>query len=217
MLAPGARTPRKQPQQARSRETVEKILTAAAKVFLEEGTRATTDRIAARAGVSVGSLYQYFPNKDALLLELAHQHVASAGEKLDGVLGADHPMAIWLPEAVRVVAAIHADGALHRLLYSHAATNDALVEAFGKLDLVLRERVQTLLEAEGTFAEVATTAQTLVALVESLAHRLTGAMELETLVREVTAAASAYIESRRIGPTEPAHPDQAEGMTQPSE
>lgn len=66
-----AQNPRKQPQQRRSRATVDKILAAAAQVLAEEGDGATTDRIAARAGVSIGSLYQYFPNKDALLLELA--------------------------------------------------------------------------------------------------------------------------------------------------
>ena len=69
----GARavSPRKIPSQRRSLETVERIVSAAARVFAEEGVAATTDRIAARAGVSIGSLYQYFPNKDALLLELA--------------------------------------------------------------------------------------------------------------------------------------------------
>ncbi|WP_353957073.1 helix-turn-helix domain-containing protein [uncultured Ornithinimicrobium sp.] len=68
-----AQNPRKQPQQRRSRATVDKILAAAAQVLAEEGDGATTDRIAARAGVSIGSLYQYFPNKGALMLELARR------------------------------------------------------------------------------------------------------------------------------------------------
>ncbi|MBW2526712.1 MAG: TetR family transcriptional regulator [Deltaproteobacteria bacterium] len=55
------------------------ILEAAAQVFEREGyARATTDRIAERAGVSIGSLYQYFPGKDAILATLAEQH-ADAG------------------------------------------------------------------------------------------------------------------------------------------
>jgi AcrR family transcriptional regulator len=60
----------------RAELTRERILTAAAHVFAEHGYAAgTTNRIAERARVSIGSLYQYFPNKDALLAELLIQHI----------------------------------------------------------------------------------------------------------------------------------------------
>lgn len=62
---------RKQPKQARSTELVTLILEAALHVLAEEGAhRFTTTRVAERAGVSVGSLYQYFPNKAAILFRL---------------------------------------------------------------------------------------------------------------------------------------------------
>lgn len=62
---------RKQPQQARSTELVAVILEAATQVLAKEGApRFTTARVAERAGVSVGSLYQYFPNKAAILFRL---------------------------------------------------------------------------------------------------------------------------------------------------
>jgi AcrR family transcriptional regulator len=62
---------RKAPRQARSNQLVEDILTAAARVLAEHGAhRFTTARVAERAGVSVGSLYQYFPNKAAILFRL---------------------------------------------------------------------------------------------------------------------------------------------------
>jgi AcrR family transcriptional regulator len=62
------RSPRKKPVQERSQITVEAILDAATRIFNEAGfDRATTNRVAELAGVSVGSLYQYFPNKLSLL------------------------------------------------------------------------------------------------------------------------------------------------------
>ncbi|OCP01846.1 MULTISPECIES: TetR family transcriptional regulator [unclassified Ensifer] len=62
---------RKMPKQARSNELVRAILQAAVQVLEEEGAqRFTTARVAERAGVSVGSLYQYFPNKGAILFRL---------------------------------------------------------------------------------------------------------------------------------------------------
>jgi AcrR family transcriptional regulator len=68
--------PRRKPRQVRAELTRERILTAAAHVFVEYGYAAgTTNRIAERARISIGSLYQYFPNKDAILAELLVQHV----------------------------------------------------------------------------------------------------------------------------------------------
>lgn len=64
-------SPRKRPRQERSRATVDAILDATARVLVQEGyDRASTNRVAETAGVSVGSLYQYFPNKEAMVGEL---------------------------------------------------------------------------------------------------------------------------------------------------
>ncbi len=62
---------RKNPRQARATATIEAIIEAAAQILRKEGEEAlTTAKIAERAGVSIGSIYQYFPNKDAILLAL---------------------------------------------------------------------------------------------------------------------------------------------------
>lgn len=71
-----ANSPRRRAKQGRSAETVEVILSAAAQVLLREGyARATTNRIAERAGVSVGSIYQYFQHKDDVFDALIQRQV----------------------------------------------------------------------------------------------------------------------------------------------
>jgi AcrR family transcriptional regulator len=79
--------PRKQPQQARSAELVAAILTAAAQVLEKEGASLfTTARIAERAGVSIGSLYQYFPNKAAILFQLQRDEWRKTANILRGLI-----------------------------------------------------------------------------------------------------------------------------------
>ncbi len=69
------RTRAKSPTQARSRATVEVLVQATTRVLLKEGYAAcTTNKVAAEAGVSIGSLYQYFPNKEALVLAAMGAH-----------------------------------------------------------------------------------------------------------------------------------------------
>jgi AcrR family transcriptional regulator len=69
--------PRKKPQQRRSRTTIDTIFEATIQVLLANGLdKITTIQIADRAGVSVGSLYQYFPNKRALLAAVVKRHVS---------------------------------------------------------------------------------------------------------------------------------------------
>jgi AcrR family transcriptional regulator len=69
-------SPRKRPKQSRSTFTVEAIFDATIQVLLHEGSaRLNTTRVANRAGVSVGTLYQYFPNKDALLAAVLERHL----------------------------------------------------------------------------------------------------------------------------------------------
>lgn len=66
---------RRKPKQERARVLVDAILTATAQLLRELGAKAvTTNKVAARAGVSVGSLYQYFPNKTALFTAVAERH-----------------------------------------------------------------------------------------------------------------------------------------------
>ena len=78
--------PRKSPTQARSAASVDAILEATIQVLLQVGKeRLTTTGVALRAGVSVGTLYQYFPNKSALLQAVLKRHLNEVAEAVEQV------------------------------------------------------------------------------------------------------------------------------------
>jgi AcrR family transcriptional regulator len=124
------RTPRKRPQQDRSRVTVEAILEATTHILTEEGyEKANTNRIAERAGVSIGSLYQYFPNKGSLMAALAEQHsneiAALVESKLSDVAHA--PLEVSIPELVKAIIAVHAiNPHLHQVLSEEIPRSERL-------------------------------------------------------------------------------------------
>jgi AcrR family transcriptional regulator len=106
IMAIGALTafePRKRPIQARSAVTVEAISEATIQVLLSRGAeRLTTTRVADRAGVSVGTLYQYYPNKQSLLFAVLEHHLNKVAEKVEAACeGACHkPLAEMIKEMV---------------------------------------------------------------------------------------------------------------------
>src|ERR1700733_7205513 len=79
--------PRKSASQQRSRMTVNSILEAAARILIREGfDKASTNRIAEVAGVSVGSVYQYFPSKEAIVAALIDRHNQEVMHAVQGEL-----------------------------------------------------------------------------------------------------------------------------------
>src|SRR5581483_8283776 len=81
-------SPRKQPRQTRSAQLVADVLEAAARVLVRDGAhRFTTARVAETAGISVGSLYQYFPNKEAILFRLQAEEWRQTMTQLRRIFG----------------------------------------------------------------------------------------------------------------------------------
>jgi AcrR family transcriptional regulator len=100
---PAALKPRKKPLQARSTATVDAIVEATIRILRRDGwTGCTTTRIATLAGVSVGSLYQYFPNRNAIAVEIVRQRTRTY---LAAVIAADLSGAATPEEAVDAAVA----------------------------------------------------------------------------------------------------------------
>ena len=112
--------PRKFPSQGRAESTVEAILQAAAHILAGEGWEAVnTNRVAVEAGVSIGSLYQYFPGRDAILAELGRRHAFQIVEATRTALETtqDLPLLEAVRETIRAAIRLHEiDPALHRAL-----------------------------------------------------------------------------------------------------
>ena len=107
MSKPSAKSARRAPVQRRAQETLGSILDAAARVFVEYGyAGGTTNRIAEEAGVSVGSLYEYFHNKTAILEALLERRLAEADLELDLALRGGGARGTAAEAVARVVDAV---------------------------------------------------------------------------------------------------------------
>jgi len=113
-------TPRKRPRQARSKATVDSILEATTQVLVKHGFDAlTTNAVATAAGCSIGSLYQYFPNKEALVLALINRHLDEMNSAVFAELTrvAKLPLAQAARAVIELTIRAHAvNPELHRVL-----------------------------------------------------------------------------------------------------
>ena len=106
-------TPRKRPRQGRAAATVDAIVEAAARILEAEGlTGFNTNVVAAKAGVSIGSLYQYFPGKDAILAALIRREAEAFDRALTEAVGRTGDLGT--ASAVGLLAAVAADHQMSR-------------------------------------------------------------------------------------------------------
>ncbi|GAA3636452.1 TetR/AcrR family transcriptional regulator [Kineosporia mesophila] len=193
--------PRKQPRQARAELTRRRILDAAAHVFAEYGYAAgTTNRIAEQAGISIGSLYQYYPNKDALLLELLSQHLdASPMLALTENGSAQRDLEDMLRATVRASIDNHRhDPHLLQVMIEQAPRSGELIARMETVQRETAQRLETVLREhpEVRVADVATAAQLVLTTVELSVHLLVAApdpVDASHLETEMVAMLSGYL------------------------
>ncbi len=127
--------PRRRPRQARAQATVDAIVKATARVLIEDGyDRASTNRIAQAAGVSIGSLYQYFPSKEALVAALVESHMQRMRDTLGEALAAEPPASLAERAHLLVlgmIAAYRVDPELHHVLCQEVPKVGELQKVYG--------------------------------------------------------------------------------------
>ncbi len=193
--------PRKQPRQVRAELTRERILDSAAHVFAEHGYAAgTTNRIAAHARVSIGSLYQYYPSKDAILLELLTRHLSA--DPVLTLLDSTDPqgdLETFVRAMVHGMISNHQqDPHLLRLMIEQAPQAADLLEQVATVEQQMVQRLEAILREhpQVRVADLETAARLVVATVELTVHYLIAApnsMDADRLENEMVAMLTGYL------------------------
>jgi AcrR family transcriptional regulator len=199
--------PRKQASQTRSRATVDALVEATARILVRDSfDRASTNRIAAEAGVSIGSLYQYFPSKEALVAAVIDRHKKELMQVARGTLA--EVAALPLEQAVRqlVTVAIKAhrfDPKLHRVLAEQIPRTGKLkdVEAFDRGNLALFRSYLEGHRDEVRTVDLEMAAFVCVTSIEALTHtavlyhsEILDGEAMETLIGEATRLVVRYLQ-----------------------
>lgn len=209
---PGHRTElaRKTPTQARAQTTVDAILRATAHILKTKGFGAcSTNAVAKKAGVSIGSLYQYFPSKEALVAALAEEHARQGYELLLASISEATMVPRTVEESVRLyiraMVNLHSgDSDLHRVLMEQLPGIRSGVAAMQQVSNQSATVVRAWLEAHRTeFRELDPDIATyvLVTCVEAVTHlRLLdrpAALDTEALVNELSELVLGYLGIKR--------------------
>jgi AcrR family transcriptional regulator len=193
---------RKSPVQARSRDTVATIMEAAAHVLLKRGYAGfTTNHVAARAGVSIGSIYQYFRDKDMLLAAMLERDIDDTAsallEALATVRGSDPASLSWSRTLLSAWYRTHARPHQHTLYLISAALPGVRAHAEASLSAVAAE-ITRQLRRRGV-NEAALRARTWLLMAMAFVHELVIALPegsaRRRAEREAAEALTAYLRS----------------------
>lgn len=197
--------PRRRPRQRRSERTRDRILDAAVQVFTQYGyARGTTNRIAEWADVSVGSLYQYYPNKDAIVVELAARHLDA------GIAAVNQRQQAGMPDSVvgimRVIVGTAVDNHRQdpeflRVLIEQAPRSQELMDKVAELQCTAIDGMRQLLSEhpEVNVDDKDAAARLVVTTIELVVHHTLAAREhLNAVVfeNELVAMLTRYLTGR---------------------
>jgi AcrR family transcriptional regulator len=193
---------RRLPRQRRARQTVEAVLDAVARVLKREGVKAvTTNRIAEVAGVSIGSVYQYFPNKRAIFVALHQRHIEEIDRLVETKLveNACSSLEELIRAMIEAMIDAHApDPALYELMLTEVphrveGTRDFAVRLHGAFRLAIAARAHELRKGR----ELDKVVFVVTHMVESLSHgavlRRPPGLTLADAKEEIVRAVLAYL------------------------
>lgn len=197
--------PRRRPRQVRAELTRERILNAAAHIFAEHGYAAgTTNRIAEHARISIGSLYQYFPNKDAILASLLVRHIDrgvwTQADQLDLSAGS---LRATVQALVRDAIDNHDDDPhLLRIMIEEAPVSKELLDTIDRHGRTRVAQVRDLLARHPDVAvrELDTAAELITFTVEMNTHKLMAdprTIPVETIENELVDMITRYLHGDR--------------------
>ncbi len=205
MAAKMRTNPRKSASQKRSQLTVNALLEATARILVREGfDKASTNRIAEVAGVSVGSLYQYFPSKEALVAALIDRHNQKVMQAVQCELAeaVNFPMEHAVRKLVAVAVKAHRiDPKLHRVLSEQIPRVGRLekVETFNRENYALFRAYLESRRQEIRAVDLGLAAFVCVTTIEALTHaavlhqKLVSHQATEALVDEATRLVVGYL------------------------
>jgi AcrR family transcriptional regulator len=198
----------RRPKQRRARQTVEAILDAVARVLKRDGLKAvTTNRIAEAAGVSIGSVYQYFPDKQAIFVALHRRHIDEIDRLVATTLveNANARLEDLLRSMIEAITDAHTtDPELYEMMFSevpHRAegTKDFTVRFHGAFRLALAARADEL----GRGRDLDKLVFVVTHMVESLSHgaalRRPPGLSLTDAKEEAVRAIMAYLGTSENG------------------
>lgn len=216
--------PRKAPAQQRGQETIDRILDETAHILEARGyVGLNTNAVAAAAGLSVGSVYQYFPNKDAMISALASRSLDRAADRLVERLDSNELAGCSLVEVVR--AAIDTvlftidTSQLHALLALEAGRSDGLDAAAERFDRRTAAALEThVRRCVPTSVAAGLRARLAIAAADAALHRVVLPLPSHERQVAVDLVVSMVVGMLADGPpsTEPLSIDEAEKMSTPA-
>lgn len=200
--------PRREPRQRRSREMYDAILEATAQLFIAKGyAETTTNHIAERAGISIGSLYQYFPNKEAIAVELLQRHIVGAPEvtmsRVAGSMKDLHGSRQIVRSFIEAALDHHADNpTLHKVLEEEVPHPPHIRDAVRRNELLYAEVLAHWIGQQGhrRVADLTVAARLVFLIIKMMSHwyilSQENEIERKTFVDELTEMVTRYLFSR---------------------